>query len=110
MVRLVMEPAGLRIKRFVHPLPTLSLGARVGSGGGGAVMRLLRTSENDTTMSGLSKRGPSPPLAERRPRRPPGGRVLLFSYIRSCNKHRISRYSSSAPRGRTKSKQIKTFD
>lgn len=139
MVRLVMEPAGLRIKRFVHPLPTLSLGARVGSGGGGAVMRLLRgrgagivrtrrplgishfkggasripsrldvesardrrTSKKDTTMSGLSKRGP---------RRPPGGRVLLFSYIRSCNKHRISRYSSSAPRGRTESKQIKTFD
>lgn len=63
MVRLVMEPTGLRIKRFVHPLPTLSLGARVGSGGGGAVTRLLRTSENDTTMSGLSKRGPSPPLA-----------------------------------------------
>lgn len=41
MVRLFMEPTGLRIKRFVHPLPTLSLGARVGSGGGGAVMRLL---------------------------------------------------------------------
>lgn len=101
MVRLVMEPTGLWIKRFVHPLPTLSLGARVGSGGGGAVMRLLRTSENDTTMSGLSKRGPSPS---------PGGRVLLFSYIRSCNKHPMRKYSSSAPRGRTESKQIKTFD
>lgn len=103
MVRLVMEPMGLRIKRFVHPLPTLSLGARVGSGGGGAVMRLLRTSENDTTMSGLSNRGPSPPLAERRPRRPPGRQslaILLHTKLQQAPNQQILILCASGENGK----------
>lgn len=102
MVRLVMEPTGLRIKRSStsHALPGGAGGERRGRGGYEAFADKREGHHDVGSEQTGTVTSPGPRAAE----------SCYSPYIRSCNKHRISRYSSSAPRGRTKSKQIKTFD